>query len=61
MDDREIIWIIGQEGNEGKSWFQSNIQSFYGSQRVVCFNITNKRVDLFHEPMCIRDNRYISF
>ena len=25
MNDKKIIWIIGQEGKEGKSWFQSYI------------------------------------
>ena len=32
MDDRKIIWVIGREGNEGKSWFQSYIQSLYRSK-----------------------------
>ena len=28
--DRNIIWICGRNGNEGKSWFQSYIQSKIG-------------------------------
>ena len=34
IDDRKIIWVIERKGNEGKSWFQSYIQSLYGSQRA---------------------------
>ena len=25
--DREIIWVIGRKGNEGKSWFQEFLAS----------------------------------
>ena len=48
MDDRKIIWVIGREGNEGKSWFQSYLQSLYGSNRAARFDITNKTADLLH-------------
>ena len=48
MEDRKIIWVIGKEGNEGKSWFQSYLQSLYGNHRVARFDITNKTVDLLH-------------
>ena len=33
--DREVIWIIGRRGNEGKSYLQSYIEAYYGSHRVV--------------------------
>ena len=48
ITDRNIIWLIGRKGNEGKSWFQSYIQNLYGSHRVARFDITNKTDDLFH-------------
>ena len=48
MEDRKIIWVIGKEGNEGKSWFQSYLQSLYGNHRVARFDITNKTADLLH-------------
>ena len=35
MDDRKIIWVKGQHGNEGKSWFQSYLQSLYGAHRIA--------------------------
>ena len=48
MNDRKIIWIVGKEGNEGKSWFQSYLQSLHGEHRVARFDITNKTADLLH-------------
>ena len=48
MNDRMIIWIMGRKGNEGKSWFQSFIQSSYGAHRVARFDVTNKTSDLLH-------------
>ena len=48
MNDRKIIWIKGADGNEGKSWFQSYLRSFYGSHRVARFDITNRTSDLLH-------------
>ena len=48
MNDRKIVWIKGADGNEGKSCFQSYLQSFYGSHRVARFDITNKTSDLLH-------------
>ena len=33
--DREIIWVVGKDGNEGKSWFQKYVKSVFGTQRVV--------------------------
>ena len=32
--EREIIWIIGKDGNEGKSWFQKYLKNTYGSSKV---------------------------
>ena len=48
MNDRQIIWIKGKDGNEGKSWFQSYLQSLFGAHRVARFDITNKTSDLLH-------------
>ena len=33
--DREIIWVKGKNGNEGKSWFQTFIEAKYGWARAV--------------------------
>ena len=48
INDRKIIWVKGEKGNEGKSWFQSYVQSLYGAHRVARFDITNKTADLLH-------------
>ena len=34
--DREVIWVIGRKGNEGKSWFQEYMESKYGWGKVIC-------------------------
>ena len=34
--DREIIWVIGKKGNEGKTWFQKYMESKYGWSKVIC-------------------------
>merc|ERR1712030_312012 len=34
--NREVIWIIGTKGNEGKSWFQEFLESKFGWHRVIC-------------------------
>ena len=48
MSDRNIVWVIGRNGNEGKSWFQSYYQSLHGVHHVARFDITNKAADLLH-------------
>ena len=30
--DREIIWVVGKDGNEGKSWFQKYVHSLFGTR-----------------------------
>ena len=52
MNDRKIIWITGQEGNEGKYWFESYIRSLYGSYLVAHFDIINKIAVLLHIMSC---------
>ena len=32
--DRKIIWVVGKEVNEGKSFFQANIREEFGYSRV---------------------------
>ena len=33
--DREVIWVRGAKGCEGKTWFQEYVESKYGWNRVV--------------------------
>ena len=34
--NREVIWIVGTKGNEGKSYFQEFLESKFGWHRVIC-------------------------
>ena len=56
---REIIWIIGRKGNEGKTWFQEYIESFYGYARVVRLELKMKTANVLHvltkRPSCTTD------
>ena len=46
--DREIIWVVGKDGNEGKNWFQKCVKSVYGSRKVVSgINIKNNSANIF--------------
>ena len=39
--DREVVWVKGARGNEGKTWFQNYVQSLLGTERVVQLNLKN--------------------
>ena len=45
---RKVLWIWGMNGNEGKSWFQSYLQTFYGYARVVRLDLRNKTPNIMH-------------
>ena len=47
--DREIIWVIGRKGNEGKTWFQEFLASKFGWSRVICgMDIRMKKSSICH-------------
>ena len=47
--DRHVIWVIGEEGNEGKTWFQKYIKSTFGARRVVSgINLMTKSGSICH-------------
>ena len=39
----EIVWVFGENGIEGKSWFQRYLTDLHGSIRVL--GITSKKTD----------------
>ena len=39
--DREIVWVKGALGNEGKIWVQNYVQSLLGAEHVVQLNLNN--------------------
>ena len=46
---REIIWVIGKHGNEGKSWFQEYMESKFGWEKVICgMDIKMKKRSICH-------------
>ena len=46
--EREVIWIIGQKGNEGKTWFQEYLETFYGYARVVRLDLKMRTANVLH-------------
>ena len=41
-----MIWIRGNNGNEGKSWFQNYVQTFFGYHRVCRLDLRIKHANL---------------
>ena len=46
--DRKIIWVVGGEGDEGKSFFQDHIQEQYGKQRVCKVTLAARSMDILY-------------
>ena len=45
--EREIIWIVGSVGNEGKTWFQKYLKDIHGV-RVFDVNIKKSSKCILH-------------
>ena len=45
---RRIIWVVGKKGNEGKSFFQNQIEEQYGLHRVCTMSLTESSRNLLH-------------
>ena len=45
--ERQVIWIKGMCGNEGKSWLQSYVQSMYGFARTARLDFKSKANDIY--------------
>ena len=43
---REVFWVKGARGNEGKTWFQNYVQSYLGIERVVQLDLKNSIVNI---------------
>ena len=46
--ERQVIWVQGIRGNEGKSWFQDYAASFFGYRRVVQLDLKMKTTNILH-------------
>ena len=46
--DRKVIWVIGEKGNEGKSYFQENMREEMGYARVFTMELSENPRNTFH-------------
>merc|ERR1712081_150245 len=46
--DRKVIWVVGKEGNEGKSFFQANIREQFGYSRVCTLELSENSRNTCH-------------
>ena len=44
--ERQVLWITGRRGNEGKSWFQSYMECYFGFNRVVRVDLRAKHANV---------------
>ena len=45
---RQIIWVCGKEGAEGKSWFQEYLEHYYTPKRVFRSSIDKNKESVLH-------------
>ena len=45
---RRVIWVVGEKGNEGKTFFQDKIEEQYGMHRVCTMSLTESSRNLLH-------------
>ena len=43
---REVIWIVGQQGGEGKTFLQNYIKYYYSDRRVIATDIATSTKDI---------------
>ena len=55
--DREVIWVIGQKGNEGKTWFQEYLETLHA--RVLRLDLKMETANvlpvLTKQPLSMKD------
>ena len=44
--ERKVIWITGRDGNEGKTWFQGYVESYFGYYRVARVDLRIKHANI---------------
>ena len=44
--ERQVIWITGRQGNEGKTWFQCYVEAYFGFHRVVRIDLRIKHANV---------------
>ena len=43
---REVIWVVGQQGGEGKTFLQNYIKYYYSNRRVIATDIATRTKDI---------------
>ena len=46
--DRQVIWVTGEKGNEGKTFFQKYVLETFGSRRVCMLDLTSESRHIYH-------------
>ena len=44
--ERDIYWIVGEKGNEGKTFIQKYIRQLFGSRRVLKSEVNTRKEDI---------------
>ena len=44
--ERQVIWIVGRQGYEGKSWFQNYVEAYFGYHRVARVDLRIKHANV---------------
>ena len=44
--ERQVVWITGRQGNEGKTWFQCYVEACFGFHRVVGIDLRIKHANV---------------
>ena len=44
--ERQVIWITGRHGNEGKTWFQWYVETYFGFHRVARIDLRIKHANV---------------
>merc|ERR1712208_273704 len=44
--DRYVYWIVGEKGNEGKTFIQKYIRQLFGARRVMKLEANTRKVDI---------------
>ena len=44
--ERQVIWITGRQGYEGKSWFQNYVETYFGYHRVARVDLRIKHANV---------------
>ena len=56
---RKIVWVVGVEGNEGKSFFQSNVREDFGYSRVSRLELGETAINTYFRKTLFIKYQYL--